>query len=164
MNFLATSYKSKKDKKGTHVIYYFGAYSIKKEYIYKINLGEFNPFYADYMYQPYNKINISKMKKCAKLFIGIHDFTNFVGGTRPNSKAIIYDINFKIKNQILEIKFIGKSFYRYMVRNLVGAMLDVSNNKCNLSDIKEALDNPNIKKQFTTALPNGLYLNKIYYK
>ena len=51
-----------------------------------------------------------------------------------------------------------------MVRNLVGAMLDVSKEKNSIEDIKEALEYPEIKKQFTTAIPNGLYLNKIKYK
>ena len=138
--------------------------TVKKEYIYKINLGEFNPFYENYMYQPSYKLNLKAMKKCANLFVGVHDFTNFVGGTRPNSKCIIYKITFKKKNNILEIKFVGKSFYRYMIRNLVGAMLDVSNNKCTLEDIKSALDNPQVKKQFKTAVPQGLYLTKISYK
>ena len=50
-----------------------------------------------------------------------------------------------------------------MVRNLIGAMLDVENNKVSLEDIKEALKHPEIKKQFKTAIPNGLYLNKIEY-
>ena len=138
--------------------------TVQKEYIYKINLGEFNPFYENYMYQPTHKLNLKAMKKCANLFVGIHDFTNFVGGTRPNSKCIIYNITFKKKHNILEIKFVGKSFYRYMIRNLVGAMLDVSNNKCTLEDIKNALNNPQVKKQFKTAVPNGLYLTKISYK
>lgn len=135
----------------------------KKEYIYKINIGKYNPFYEDYFYQPLTKLNIKNMKKCANLFIGIHNFQNFVSGCRDNYDCIIYKISFKIKKNILEIKFTGKSFYRYMVRNLVGAMLDVANSKVSLSDIKEALENPNISKQFTTATPNGLYLSKIYY-
>ncbi len=138
--------------------------TVKKEYIYKINLGEFNPFLENYTYQPNYKLNVKKMQKCAKLFLGVHDFHNFVAGSRDNYECIIFTIEFKKKNNILEIKFTGKSFYRYMVRNLVGAMLDVSSNRVSLKDIKEALDKPNIKKQFTTALPNGLYLNKIYYK
>ena len=76
----------------------------------------------------------------------------------------IYDnISFNTTNEILEIKFVGKSFYRYMVRNLVGAMLDVEKEKNTLEDIKEALDKPNVDKQFSTALPEGLYLNKITY-
>ncbi len=138
--------------------------TLKKEYIYKINLGAFSPFLEDYVYNPPKKLDITSMKKCAKLFLGIHNFENFVSGSRNNYECIIYSIDFKKKNDILEIKFTGKSFYRYMVRNLVGAMLDVSNKKATLEEIKEALDNPEKKKQFKTAPPQGLYLNKIYYK
>lgn len=135
----------------------------KKEYIYKINLGVYNPLSTDYMFQPDYKLNIKAMKKCAKVFLGVHNFENFVAGTRESYECIIYKIDFSLKNDILEIKFIGKSFYRYMVRNLVGAMLDVGRNKVSIEEVEEALDNPKIKKQFTTALPNGLYLNKIEY-
>lgn len=135
----------------------------KKEYIYKINIGKYNPLVYDYTYQPNYQLNIEKMKECAKLFIGVHNFKNFTSGERKNYECIIYDIEFKKEKEILEIKFIGKSFYRYMIRNLVGAMLDVSNSKVSLSEIKEALEKPEIKKQFKTAIPNGLYLNKIEY-
>lgn len=137
---------------------------IKKEYIYKINLGDYNPLAYNYMFKPYYKLNIDKMKECSKIFIGVHNFKNFTSGERTNYECIIYNIEFKESNNVLEIKFIGKSFYRYMVRNLIGAMLDVSNNKASLEDIKEALAHPEIKKQFKTAIPNGLYLNKIIYE
>ena len=137
---------------------------LKKEYIYKINLGTYDPALYDYMYEPNFKLNINKMKECAKEFLGIHNFKNFTSGQRNNYDCIIYDIRFSKKKDILEIKFIGKSFYRYMVRNLVGAMLDVANDKASLDDIKNALQNPEIKKQFKTAIPNGLYLNKIEYE
>lgn len=136
---------------------------LKKEYIYKINLGDYNPLFYDYMFEPNYKLNIDKMKDCAEIFIGVHNFKNFTAGERKNYECIIYNIEFKESNNILEVKFTGKSFYRYMVRNLVGAMLDVSNNKASLEDIKEALEHPEIKKQFKTAIPNGLYLNKIEY-
>lgn len=137
---------------------------IKKEYIYKINLGAYNPYMYDYTFEPNYKLNINKMEECSKLFLGVHNFKNFTSGERKNYECIIYNIEFSEKDNILEIKFTGKSFYRYMVRNLVGAMLDVSNNKATLQDIKEALEHPEIKKQFKTAIPNGLYLNKIIYE
>ena len=137
---------------------------LQKEYIYKINLGAYNPLYYDYMFEPNYKLDIAKMKECAKFFLGPHNFKNFTSGERPNYECIIYNIEFNEKNNILEIKFTGKSFYRYMVRNLVGAMLDVANSKANLDDIKNALEYPEIKRQFKTAIPNGLYLNKIIYE
>ncbi len=137
--------------------------TIKKEYIYKINLGEYNPLLKDYTYEPNYQIDIKAMKKCAKLFIGAHNFQNFVSGSRDNYNCLIYNITFKIKKEILEIKFTGISFYRYMVRNLVGAMLDVSRKNTTLKEVENALNNPQIPKQFSTAVPEGLYLNKIYY-
>lgn len=136
---------------------------LKKEYIYKINMGNYSPLLYDYTFEPNYKLNIPKMKECAKVFLGVHNFKNFTSGERNNYECIIYDIKFKQTKEILEIKFIGKSFYRYMVRNLVGAMLDVSNNKASIEEIKEALEHPETKKQFKTAIPNGLYLNKIEY-
>lgn len=136
---------------------------LEKEYIYKINLGEFNPLLEDYTYQVPYKLNIKKMKQASKIFIGAHNFKNFVSGERDNYDAIVSNIKFKKIGNILEIHFIGKSFYRYMVRNLVGAMLDASKGKTEISDIKEALSNPEKEAQFSTAVPNGLYLNKIKY-
>lgn len=135
----------------------------RKTYLYKINLGEFNPLYEDYMFYPDYKIDIKKMKKCRKVFLGAHNFENFVAGTRTNYECIIYNIKFKKKKDILEIKFIGKSFYRYMVRNLVGAMLDVARKKASIEELKYALDHPEIKKEFLCAPPKGLYLEKIEY-
>lgn len=137
---------------------------VKKEYIYKINIGEYDPLKVDYELQINRELNIEKMMSVANIFLGIHEFNNFVAGDRDNYECIIYDIEFELKEKLLEIKFIGKSFYRYMVRNLVGAMLDVEKGKNTLEDIKYALDNPNIDKRFSTALPNGLYLNKIEYE
>ena len=126
-------------------------------------MGEYDPLRVDYEYQLNKKLDINKMKEVANIFIGAHNFQNFVAGVRDNYECIIYNISFNTTNEILEIKFVGKSFYRYMVRNLVGAMLDVEKEKNTLEDIKEALDKPNVEKQFSTALPEGLYLNKITY-
>ena len=136
----------------------------KKEYIYKINMGEYNPLKVEYELQLNRKLDIKKMQEVSKVFIGVHNFQNFVSGERANYDCIIYSIDFAIKDELLEIKFIGKSFYRYMVRNLVGAMLDVEKGKNTLEDIKEALERYEIEKRFSTALPNGLYLNKIEYE
>lgn len=137
---------------------------LRKKYVYKINLGEYDVLNANYYYQPEFKLDINKMKRVAKLFLGVHNFKNFVAGKRDNYEAIIYDIKFKKIGKFLEIEFVGKSFYRYMVRNLVGAMIDVGREKRNLVEVKEALDNYEIPKQFMTAPSCGLYLKDIEYK
>ena len=134
----------------------------KKQYLYKINLGGYNPLLSDYVYQSKYKLDIDKMKEVAKLYIGVHDFTNFVSGERDNNDCIIYDISFIENNNILEIRFIGKSFYRYMVRNLVGMMIEVGRGKEDISKVREMLDAKEIKPGYT-APACGLYLEKIEY-
>lgn len=137
--------------------------TIKKEYVYKVNIGEFDPFISNYTYYFPYKLDIDKMIECSKYLKGAHNFKNFVSGERDNYNCVIHDIDFNINDNILEIKFVGKSFYRYMVRNLVGAMLDVARGKVTKEDVKSMLDNYEIDKHLSCAPANGLYLNKIYY-
>ena len=72
--------------------------------------------------------------------MGVHNFKNFVSGERDNYDCIIYKIKFKVVDNILEIEFTGKSFYRYMVRNLVGAMIEVGRGKIDIIDVKKVLE------------------------
>ena len=115
-----------------------------------------------YLQYPY-KLDIKKMEECSKIFLGIHNFKNFTAGERDNYKAIVKEINFIKNGDILEIEFVGKSFYRYMVRNMVGAMIDVARGKHSIKEVEELLKNWNKKGQMQTASPNGLYLACVYY-
>lgn len=135
---------------------------VRKKYIYKINLGEFNPLLEDYVYQSEYKLNVEKMIEVSKLYLGIHDFHNFVSGDREDSNCIIYDINFIKDKDILNIEFVGKSFYRYMVRNLVGMMIEVGRGKEDISKVKEMLESKDDIPGYT-APACGLYLEKIEY-
>lgn len=135
----------------------------KKEYIYKINLGPYQSSLNDYFYQPTFKLDIMSMKDASKLFIGTHDFHNFVAGERDDYLSTIKDITITNTFHILEIRFVGIGFYRYMVRNLVGALLEVGKCKIDRNYIRKMLDNPDEKIELPTAPPQGLYLNKIWY-
>ena len=134
----------------------------KKEYVYKINLGEFSPQIDDYVYQCEYKLNIDKMKNVAKLYLGVHDFHNFVSGERDDYTCIIYDIRFTQEGDILNIHFEGKSFYRYMVRNLVGMMIEVGRGKDDIVKVEKMLNTEEIIPAYT-APACGLYLEKIEY-
>lgn len=136
---------------------------VEKEYVYKINTGKYDPLLYNYMLFVDKFLDINKLIDASKLFIGEHDYTNFVAGTRDNSVAIVKDIVITKEDDVVLIKFVGKSFYRYMVRNLVGAMLDYAYDRVSLDNIKIALDNPNISRSFMCASPRGLYLMKIKY-
>ena len=135
----------------------------RKKYVYKINLGDFDCLKSRFFLQVYGKLDIDKMSECAKVFLGYHDFRNFVAGERDNYLMCVEDIKFNMNNDILEIEFLGRSFYRYMVRNMVGAMLEVGMHKKEICDVSKMLDDYMIKKQMMTAPACGLYLMDIEY-
>ena len=138
-------------------------FSVKeKTYVYKIYRGVFDPFLSDYCLFRDN-LDVEKMKKASKIFIGEHYFTNFVSGFRKNYASTIYSIDFKEEKDFIYITFKGISFYQYMVRNLVGAMIAYSDGKTTLEEIKYLLECKEKKQILPTSSPKGLYLTKITY-
>ena len=135
----------------------------KKTYVYKINNGKYKNDYVGYYYQVKYPIDIKKMKKASKLFVGEHDFHNFVSGFRIDYTTYIYEVGIKKKGDIILIKFVGTGFYRYMVRHLVGALLDVGRGKVDATVIENMLSNPNLDKKLSVAPADGLYLTKIVF-
>lgn len=135
----------------------------EKTYEYLINLGPYNPIKKDYILNYNKNLNISKMKKASKYLIGSYSYKAFVSGFRNNYDSSIYNILIKKKKDILTIKFIGKTFYNHMVRNLVGALLLVGENKIKPQDIKEMLLKEKNIYNYSTLPACGLYLVDIKY-
>lgn len=137
----------------------------RKEYIYKINLGEYNPLERNYVYQYNRELNIEKMKEAIKFFEGTHDFTSFVSSEdeRENKIRTIFETNIKLKKNILEISFIADGFMKYQVRNMVGLLLDIGKERKQIEDVKKIIDKRDRKLSSKTASPAGLYLKKVWY-
>lgn len=138
-------------------------FSVKeKTYVYKICTGDYNPLNKDYYWNCNYQLDIDLMKECANLFIGGHDFENFVSGERDSYNAIVSDIDIIVDKDIIQLTFKGKSFYRYMVRSLVGAIVDVGRGKNTLEEVTKSL-NKKSNQRFNVAPANGLYLVDIKY-
>ena len=82
---------------------------------------------------------------------------------RASDNSIIYDVKINRKKDYLYITFVGKSFYRYMVRNMVGALMLVGTGKEDPSIIKTLLENKDKNANYMTVPANGLYLEKVEY-
>ena len=135
----------------------------KKTYKYMINIGNYSVTDEDYVYNYCKKLDIKMMKKASKYLIGKHIYRAFVSGYRDNYNSEIYKIKFSLKKELLTIRFTGKSFYRYMVRNMVGALLMVGEHKLDIKDLKKMVDNNDLVYNNITAPPNGLYLESVEY-
>ncbi len=137
----------------------------KKEYIYKLNTGEYDPINRNYIYQYNNKLDIESMDEAIKYFIGTHDFTSFVPteDLKENPIRTIYKANIKRTNDIIEISFQADGFMKYQVRNMVGLLISIGEGKKKPSDVKNIINNKNRSQKFKTASPVGLYLKKVWY-
>lgn len=137
----------------------------KKEYIYKINLGEYNPLEKDYIYQYNKSLNIDSMKEAIKLFEGEHSFESFTKSNVETDDFVrtIFATEILEKNNILEIHFIGNGFLRYMVRNMVGFLIEIGEEKRKPQEVIEVLEKRDRKEAGKTAHPEGLYLDKVFY-
>ena len=135
----------------------------RKTYKYIINLGEYNTIYNDYLYNYCYNLDVSKMRKASKLLLGRKSFKAFVSGERDNYDSEIYNVKFIKKGNYLEIVFVGKSFYRYMVRNMIGALILVGRKKISVSDFSKMIEVGENIYTYMTVPASGLYLEKVEY-
>ena len=135
----------------------------RKKYVYKLNIGEFDKDKEGYYYQIKYKLDFSLMKRVMKLYVGTHDFRNFVSGPKIDYTTTIYKTRIKRNGNIILFEFVGIGFYRYMVRHLVGAILDVGRGKAKVVDVERMLENPLIIKSLSVVPADGLYLVDIKY-
>jgi len=135
----------------------------KKEYIYKINIGEFNPLEKDYVYQ-YNKpINKNIIEEFITLMSGKHNYKSFTSDKDKENYEREVTIEYKISKNILYLKFTSSGFLRYMIRNIVGLLIDINDGKKSLTDIDKIFNSKNRTSCGKCISPVGLYLNKVEY-
>lgn len=140
-------------------------YSVKsKEYVYVINMGEYNPTRRNYELEYNKKINIKLLKKASKYLVGEHDFKSFTSDSMgKNTVRRVNYIKFKKNKELLIISIEANGFLKYMIRNIIGLFLEINENKKTPIMTKEILESKDRTKLGIKAPSSGLYLNKIKY-
>lgn len=139
-----------------------------KEYIYIINMGEYNPIECDYVYQYNNKLNIAEMERALKYLEGTHNFKSFTKADDEKEDYIRTIIQTKVIRSTKDlnkvtISILGTGFMRYMVRNIVGVLIEIGEGKRRSEDIFPILEALDRTKAGKTAPPSGLYLKDVIY-
>ena len=139
-----------------------------KEYIYKINMGEYNPLEKDYVYQYNKRLDLVEMERALKYLEGEHDFKSFSKTDDEKEDYVRTIIQTNIIREIKDvnhftISFLGTGFLRYQVRNMVGLLIEIGEGKRKSEDILEILEAKDRRKAGITAPGEGLYLKDVFY-
>lgn len=139
-----------------------------KEYIYKINMGNYNPIEKDYVFQYNKKLDISEIERALKYLEGTHDFRSFVKIDEEKESYVRTIVQTKlvrdIKNvNMITISILGTGFMRYMVRNIVGMLIEIGEGKYKSEDIISIIKMKDRKKAGICAPACGLYLKDVFY-
>ena len=141
-------------------------YNVKsKEYKYYINVGEYNPLERNYVFQYNYALNMEKMKEAINVFIGTHDFRAFVTDNKEKENCIrtITTADIEQQGEKIIITFKGNGFLRYQVRNMVGILIRVGENKISKEDVEKILKSKDRTTSGKTAPAVGLYLTEVTY-
>lgn len=142
-------------------------YSAKsKLYYYHLHLEkEDPPFSRLYHYHFPYPLSISKLKEAAQVFVGTHDFSSFAnkGSSAKTFERTIFRFDLLEEEGGYRFECEGDGFLYKMVRNMVGASIDVARCKLALDDVKNIL----AQRERTLAPPpapaRGLFLIKVNY-
>lgn len=142
--------------------------AIGKEYIYKINMGEYDPIERNYVYQHNKKLDVVEMERAMKYLEGTHNYKSFVKSdvetedyVRTISQTCL--IRDKRDSNKITLEFVGTGFMRYMVRNMVGLLIEIGEGKRKCEEIIDILRKEDRTVSGKTANPEGLYLKNVFY-
>lgn len=141
-------------------------YMVKsKTYEYNINTKTYNPLLRTHVYQYCKSLNINKMNDALKYFVGNHDFTTFTSSEdkRKDKVRIIYNASLKEKDGIITIAFEGNGFLKYQIRNMVGTLIKIGEEKVSPDIIPTLFKKKDRKSAYLCAPAEGLTLVNIKY-
>jgi len=134
-----------------------------KTYVYKMFMSDIDEPLKSNSLRISKNINIRNMKKFLHLLVGTHDFKGFQSSGSPTDTTIrkIFKAKLHKSNNNLTLEISGNGFLYKMVRNIVGTMLLVGENKLNLKELKTTLFST--FKATATTKPEFLYLYNVKY-
>lgn len=144
-----------------------------KTYRYRIYRGRvLPPFeYRRALHYPW-PLDEAAMGEAARQFEGQHDFSSFAASSGSeeddrdrNMVREIYSSEIVRAHDSEEIAYVvrGRSFLRYMVRKIVGTLLEVGKGRLTAGDIRQLFEVRDRTRSGPTVPPEGLYLVSLEY-
>ena len=142
-----------------------------KVYRYRLYRGKVVPplLWPYVLHYPF-PLDEEAMKEAAAKFVGLHDFSSFAASTgsedddkERNMEREIYSAELQRTGDSEELWFTvhGRSFLRYMVRKMVGTLLEVGRGKLTAADIDRLYELKDRSKSGPTVPPHGLFMVRV---
>lgn len=143
-----------------------------KTYRYRIVHGPvMSPFWSRYALLESRVLNLERGHRCAKLFLGEHDWTAFssaqsdAGSRVRNLTRCDLDDRWSARGRchLIEINVTANGFLRYMVRTIAGTLLATARGDIDEAAISRALGEGKRELVGATAPAHGLTLISVQY-
>jgi tRNA pseudouridine38-40 synthase len=119
-----------------------------KTYVYRVvNAPVISPFWIRYAHHESRPLDVGRMNDAARLFLGEHDWTAFSSANSDSEDKVRTISEFTVESvwdtrsnsSLIEFRITGNGFLRYMVRSIVGTILEVGRNEKDFETIQTAI-------------------------
>ncbi len=138
----------------------------KRKYSYKIlNQKTRSSLSRNYFWWVYDELDVNQMQSGAKYLIGKHDFTSFRATSCQASSPIreIFDIQIQKNDEHLRITLTANAYLQRMVRNIVGALVQIGKQEKDAKWMHDVLKGRDRKLAGIAAPAHGLTLLAVKY-
>ena len=143
-----------------------------KTYIYRVvNAPVMSPFWRRFAHHEARPLDVGRMNDAARFFLGEHDWTAFASAKSDGESRVRNVTDFTVESRwddraqgvMIEFRVAASGFLRYMVRSIVGTMLEVGRGEKDSDTIQAAIIDRDRDLAGKTAPAQGLTLFKVEY-
>ncbi|HUV78765.1 MAG TPA: tRNA pseudouridine(38-40) synthase TruA [Desulfobacterales bacterium] len=143
-------------------------YDVKsKTYHYRIlNRRLPDAIFRQYAWHIRKKLDLNAMRSALYYIVGRHDFKAFEGSGSPRASTVRCVVNADLvetDDGYLVLKIEGDGFLKFMIRNIVGTLVDAGLGKITPSHFKRILASKDRNLAGITAPAHGLFLMEVKY-
>ena len=112
------------------------------------------------------RLDVERMNECAKKLLGTHDFTSFTSSRidpRKSRIRTLYRCDVNEEENGVHFRLEGNSFLRYMVRMIVGTLIEAGKGRLSAEDVEKILNEKDKHACRYKADAGGLYLVNVWY-
>jgi tRNA pseudouridine38-40 synthase len=143
-----------------------------KTYLYRIiNAPVMSPFWRRFAAHESRPLDVARMNDAARLFLGEHDWTAFASAKSDGESRVRKITDFTVESKwddraqgvLIEFRITSGGFLRYMVRSIVGTMIEIGRGEKDSDTIQTAIVTGDRDLAGKTASSAGLTLLRVDY-